>query len=274
LQPPAEAHRLLFLGVDGGQTHTIAVLADGAGRLLAVATAGPCPVFDEPGGPERFRAVLAQAVHGAFAAAGLAVTGLAAAGLGLTGSWEHAPAVVQALLPVERLVAVEDTVTAQVGAFAGGPGLVLIAGTGSVAYGRNEAGQVARAGGWGHVLGDEGSGFDIGQQALRAAAQAADKRGPATTLLRQIPAHFGLPHLEAVKEAIDATRLSFVEIAGLAPPRPVMRWPQPSLTPPPRPWSRRSSPWPRPWLGRQHRLARSAGSSRPGRSFGNRLPAS
>lgn len=205
----------LFLGADGGQSHSIAVLADREGRVLGIGRAGSCNHFDEPGGPERFRSALTQIISDAFAEAGRPLQALASACFGLTGAWEHAPAVVRAILPVGQLIAVEDTVTAQAGAFAAGPGIVVIAGTGSVAYGQDDAGKTARAGGWGYLMGDEGSGYDIGQRSLRAAAQAQDGRGPATFLVDLIPAHFGLPTLEAVQTWVYAGRLTRTDIAGL-----------------------------------------------------------
>ena len=69
---------------------------------------------------------------------------------------------------------------------------MIICGTGSIAYGRNARNQAARAGGWGHVLGDEGSGYWIGRQALRAVARAADGRGPATALTPRLLTHFAV----------------------------------------------------------------------------------
>jgi len=72
------------------------------------------------------------------------------------------------------------------------PGIVIICGTGSIAYGRNTPNEAARSGGWGHLLGDEGSGYWIGCRALRAVARAADGRGPATTLSARVLAHFGV----------------------------------------------------------------------------------
>ena len=207
----------LFLGADGGQTRSIAVLADREGRMLGIGRSGACNHFDEPGGDARFRSALKEIIDGAFADAGRSMKeSLVAACLGLTGAWDHAPAVVRALLPVERLIAVEDTVTAQAGAFAGEAGIVVISGTGSVAYGRDEAGNSARVGGWGHLMGDEGSAHDIGQQALRAAAQAFDGRGPDTLLLDRIPEYFGLLDLQAVQEALYTGRLSRVDVARLA----------------------------------------------------------
>jgi N-acetylglucosamine kinase-like BadF-type ATPase len=120
------------------------------------------------------------------------------------------------LLPVERLISVEDTITSQAGAFAAGPGIVVISGTGSVAYGKDETGNIGRAGGWGYLMGDEGSGYDIGRRALQAAAQACDGRGTATLLVKLIPARFGLADLEAVREALYAGRLTRADVAGLA----------------------------------------------------------
>jgi N-acetylglucosamine kinase-like BadF-type ATPase len=74
---------------------------------------------------------------------------------------------------------------------------VIISGTGSIAFGRTGRNQAARAGGWGHILGDEGSGYWIGRQALRAVARAADGRGPATALTHRVLNHF------AVQQAAD-----------------------------------------------------------------------
>src|SRR5262245_40009546 len=109
---PGRSTSPLFLGADGGQSHSLALLVDGEGRVLGQGRAGACNHFNEPGGPERFRSALAQIISGAFAEAGVPLQTLTSACFGLTGAWDQAPAVVRALLPVERLLAVEDTVTA------------------------------------------------------------------------------------------------------------------------------------------------------------------
>jgi len=75
-----------------------------------------------------------------------------------------------------------DALIALTGATAGKPGLIVISGTGSIAFGRNAAGKIARAGGWGYIFGDEGSGFDITRQALRAALRFEEGWGPPTAL--------------------------------------------------------------------------------------------
>ena len=71
-------------------------------------------------------------------------------------------------------------------------GIVIVSGTGSIAYGRNEHGEASRAGGWGYVLGDEGSGYWIGRLALRAVVRHADGRGRVTSLTPRLLAHFGV----------------------------------------------------------------------------------
>ena len=81
-----------------------------------------------------------------------------------------------------RVLIVNDALIALETGAPGQPGVVIISGTGSIAYGRNAAGEAARSGGWGYVLGDEGSGYWIGRAALRAVLRAADHRGPATVL--------------------------------------------------------------------------------------------
>jgi N-acetylglucosamine kinase-like BadF-type ATPase len=89
-------------------------------------------------------------------------------------------------------VIVNDALIALEAGVRGGPGTVLIAGTGSIAYGRDANGRAARAGGWGYVLGDEGSGYWLGRQALRAVVRAADGRGPRTALTPRVLAHYGV----------------------------------------------------------------------------------
>ena len=91
-----------------------------------------------------------------------------------------------------RVLVVNDALVALEAGAPGGPGVVIISGTGSIAYGRNAAHEAARAGGWGYVLGDEGSGYWIGRAALRAVLREADRRGPKTALTPLLLRHFGI----------------------------------------------------------------------------------
>jgi N-acetylglucosamine kinase-like BadF-type ATPase len=91
-----------------------------------------------------------------------------------------------------RTLIVNDALVALTAGADDGPGIVVICGTGSICYGRDGAGRAARSGGWGYILGDEGSGYWIGRRALAAVMRAADRRGPATALTPRVLDHFGV----------------------------------------------------------------------------------
>jgi N-acetylglucosamine kinase-like BadF-type ATPase len=115
------------------------------------------------------------------------------------------------------VLVVNDALAALVaGAGDEGPGIVLIAGTGSICYGRNEAGQAARAGGWGYLLGDEGSGWWIGRQALSAVMRAGDGRGPATLLTARVLAHFAFEQVSELVHEVYYRDTRRRAVAGLS----------------------------------------------------------
>jgi len=178
----------LFLGVDGGQSSTTALVGDERGRVLGVGVAGPSNHVQGEGGREKLvRAVegcLSEACRRAGLDAGCAR--FQAACLGFSGGPAGKEPILREILNAERLLVVTDALIALSGATAGEPGVVTIAGTGSIAFGRNAAGRTARAGGWGYVFGDEGGAFDIVRQALRAALRSEEGWGPATALHRAL----------------------------------------------------------------------------------------
>jgi N-acetylglucosamine kinase-like BadF-type ATPase len=100
----------------------------------------------------------------------------------LSGGSEDKESYIKELIRSERYKLTHDAEIALVGATCGEPGIIIIAGTGSIAFGRNAQMQTARAGGWGYIFGDEGGGFDLARQALRCALQYEEGWGPATTL--------------------------------------------------------------------------------------------
>lgn len=206
----------LILAVDGGQSSTLALVAATDGRILGAGFAGPSNHVDEPGGPERLRVALTQSSREALAQ--VAAPHVVSICLGMTGGAEMAYTVMQAMFPQARLQSYYDCVTALAGASLAQPGVVVIAGTGAVAYGRLADGREAKAGGWGYLMGDEGSGYDIGSAALRAASQAADGRAPMTSLMKLIPAHWHLPDLSAVHRAVYAGQITRPQIARLTVP--------------------------------------------------------
>jgi len=175
----------LYLGVDGGATSTRAVIVDAGGQECGRGNAGSAN--QTAVGLDAALANIRQAVAQAARAAGQDLP-LAGAWYGLAGV--DRPAEKQRLLP--HLADLADytrlTNDAELGlaALPETCGVCLIAGTGSIAVGRDHTGRLARAGGWGHVFGDEGSGYALGRAALQAISRAADGRGPATALTARI----------------------------------------------------------------------------------------
>ncbi len=159
---------------------------------------------------------LRQAITAAFASCGLPVGPVVSACFGMTGGMEAVPAVAASILPCQRLLVDHDAATALAGAGGGGPGVVVIAGGGAIAYGRNVAGRTARSSGWGYLAGDEGSGYDIGVRALRAACRADDGRGPPTVLGQLLLLRFAASDLWALRGAFYSGTHSRADLADVA----------------------------------------------------------
>ncbi len=173
-----------FLGIDGGQSSTTALIGDASGRILGTGRAGPCNHVEGPGGREKFAAAVTGSVTTACRQAGLEADRIRfrAACLGFSGGAEDKEALAREIIRAERVLVTHDALIALAGATAGAPGVIVIAGTGSIAFGRNGEGKTARAGGWGYVFGDEGGAFDLVRQALRAALRFEEGWGPPTLL--------------------------------------------------------------------------------------------
>ncbi len=211
-----------FLGVDGGATDTTSAVCTDEGIVLALGHGGPSNHILAPGGRERARAALEAAVRSVLRSAGLERVEFRAAQFGMTGITRGSEPsrvfaeVVAEIVPA-RLVGIDnDAVVALAGALACRPGVVVIAGTGSVALGEDPSGRQARAGGWGYAFGDEGSGFVLGLGAVRAALRARDGTGPSTMLTERLPLAAGRP-LSEIPMAFYEGRLQRFQIAELAP---------------------------------------------------------
>jgi N-acetylglucosamine kinase-like BadF-type ATPase len=168
----------LFLGVDGGQSSTTALVGDESGRVIGVGRAGPCNHVGKAEGREKFL----RAIGGCLREADFEGAEFEAACLGFSGGAADKDAYVRESIKAKQYVVTHDAFIALVGATAGEPGVVTIAGTGSIAFGRNREGKTARAGGWGYVFGDEGGGFDLVRQALRAMLRHEEGWGSKTAL--------------------------------------------------------------------------------------------
>ncbi|MHB1311795.1 MAG: N-acetylglucosamine kinase [Gemmatimonadaceae bacterium] len=177
---------ILIVGVDGGGSKTKVIVADAQGRELATAT-GPGSAV-KPGEASHSAEVIAQTVREALAACDRTdeTPRVLCAGLAGAGREGERMAVREALVRLEvadHVIVEPDAQIALEDAFADGPGILIVSGTGSSCFGRSPAGAFARCGGWGPNIGDEGSGAWIGKKALSVVTAAVDGREPDTTLL-------------------------------------------------------------------------------------------
>ena len=172
-----------FLGVDGGQSSTTALIGDETGHVLGVGHGGPCNHVSAEEARARFTTAVGGCVAQARDAARLPISvEYAAACFGFSGGPADKDALVAEMFRAGKRLVTHDAYIALCGAHAGAPGIITIAGTGSISFGRGADGRFMRAGGWGYVFGDEGGGFDLTRQALRAALRVDEGWGPPTLL--------------------------------------------------------------------------------------------
>ncbi|MED4587050.1 BadF/BadG/BcrA/BcrD ATPase family protein [Brevibacillus choshinensis] len=213
------AVRIPLLAVDGGGTKCLAVLVDRSRQEVGTGRSGSCNyqgIGEEAASRELMQAI-SQSLEDALSRNGLtlllghegkesvewevdcAVIGLA--GLDTEHDREVITKIVHRVLQqlnirVRHLIIENDGFAALLGATGGKPGILVIAGTGSIAFGVNEAQETARAGGWGHRVGDEGSGYWIGKKAIVAVLKAEDGRGEATVLKELLLPFIGLARVD------------------------------------------------------------------------------
>lgn len=205
----------LILAVDGGQTGTVAVLATLDGILRGVGHGGPIRHHEEPDAERFVRESLLGSVNEAMGGAANGDT-VAISCLAMTGSTAIADRVIREIVSAQRYLALEsDTFAALASGTAGGGGIGLIAGTGTVALARGRRGDDVLLGGWGWLLGDEGGGFWIALEALKAAARDVDGTGPHTDLTHELADRLGQPDMRGVYNLVTGTRLDRTAIAAL-----------------------------------------------------------
>jgi N-acetylglucosamine kinase-like BadF-type ATPase len=205
------------IGIDAGGTKTVCLVADERGAVVAESR-GPGANLHAAGeaGVERaLRDVIATAL-------GSRTISPAAICLGMAGIDREDEArvirgIMQRLGYRSRVVVVNDALIALVAGAKDAPGIVIIAGTGSIVYGRDQRGAAARAGGWGHMIGDEGSGYWIGREALAAVMRAEDGRGPATELTAAMLAHFDVGDVSRLPRIVYDRQSPRVAVAALGP---------------------------------------------------------
>jgi len=195
------------LGFDGGGTKTDCVLLDAAGHVLAEHSAGPSNPLRA--GFDRAEGSLRSAAEKTLASRQIGAAAVAAVCAGIAGAGQ--PRVVKRIMgflvetfPHAHVQVCTDLDIALEAGLGVGPGIVIVAGTGSAALGRDAAGRLVRAGGDGPWVGDEGSAFDIGRRGVAAVARARDALAPVTILADSIPSALDCPNWSALLERIAA----------------------------------------------------------------------
>lgn len=212
----------IVIGIDGGGTRVRAAIARADGQLLGQGEAGTGNYHDV--GADVVRDNIGQAVSQAWTAAGQLPRRADAIFLGLGSivtpeDRDVVRGIVDELGIVNdgRIGVDHDLRVALAGGLAGQPGIVLIAGTGSSCYGRNEQGQNWQAGGWGPILDDPGSSYWLGRQAMIAAIRDFDGRGSTTRLHASVVAALGIGSVREIMRRVELEGMARSEIAALAP---------------------------------------------------------
>jgi len=209
----------LVIGVDGGATRSSGLLVRADGTAVADALVGPLNV--QQLAEERAASRLGELVESLFAEAGgrrkARAICLGLAGAGRPEDEAAAKRLVKHLDLAEEVIVTSDGRIALEGAFAGASGVVVSAGTGSIAFGKDAQGRVARSGGWGRLLGDEGSAFEVGRRAVVASLRAEDGRGCPTLLGERIKSQLGLERLDQIVRGVYAAKGRPEALAELAP---------------------------------------------------------
>ena len=206
----------LVLAVDGGQTGTVAVLMTSDGDLRGVGRGGPIRHHEEPDAERFVRDGLGRAVTDALSGARVGDS-IAVSCLAMTGSAAIADGMIRELVEARQHLTLEsDTLAALASGTASEGGIGLIAGTGTVALAHGRGADDVLVGGWGWLLGDEGGGFWIAMEALKAAARDVDGTAAHTALTLAVPSRLGQPDMRGVYNLVTGSRLDRTAIAALA----------------------------------------------------------
>jgi len=214
-EPASRVGAPFLLGIDGGATKTLAAALDVEHERLHLGHGGPSN--EDAVGAEAAVEALLTAADEALSKAGIERDQLGAAVLAIAGTdTASVTRHVSARCPDSWLV-VNDVVGAWATATGGAPGVAAISGTGSNVFGVGPSGLPWRAGGWGHLLGDEGSGYWFGVQSIKAALNDREGSGPPTALTPAACEFFDVPSIEALASLVYAKPLTKGEIAAFAP---------------------------------------------------------
>jgi N-acetylglucosamine kinase-like BadF-type ATPase len=205
------------LGIDAGGSKTVCVLADEQGETISESR-GPGANLHSAGelAVEKVLHEVMEAAIGDRPIVPAAIC-LGIAGVDREDESRTVRAIMRRIASQSRVLVVNDALIALVAGAGDAAGIVIIAGTGAISYGRNAAGEAARAGGWGHMLGDEGSGYWIGRESVAAVMRSADGRGPATRLSGVILEHFKVADVSRLPRIVYDREEPRRQIAALGP---------------------------------------------------------
>jgi N-acetylglucosamine kinase-like BadF-type ATPase len=204
----------LYLGIDAGGTKTDCAISNGA-ELLGQATGATCKLsrVGKDKARENLQAVIRQVCEAARVVPNeIQHVCIGMAGASLAEAVQWAQQTIRELIPDSTIYVAGDHVIAHRAAFGTSPGVLVISGTGSIAFGRNQAGETARAGGWGPSVSDEGSAFWVGREAVAEALRSFD-RGMSNGLLSTIAGSWHVAPEEVIRVA-NASEPRFPELAG------------------------------------------------------------
>ena len=204
------------LGIDAGGTKTVCLLADDRGVIVAEARAGGANLQSsgELGVEKILHGIMDEALGEREVRPDAICLGIA--GVDRPPDAAAVRGIMHRIGYKSRVLVVNDALIALVAGVGEAPGIVIVAGTGSIAYGRDAQGRAARAGGWGYLLGDEGGGIWIGRAALTAVVRQFDGRGPATLLTELVLSELALTTPTDLIHAVYDQGLPRRSIAGIA----------------------------------------------------------
>lgn len=214
---------LYLLSIDGGQTSTKAMIASVDGVIVGSGAGNPTIHYLSEGGVETNRVALRGAIRAALEDADIDPRHVISVGMGSTGVdplGEEVPIIheiIHEIVPEAMIQVTTDTYTNLMGASGGEPGVVVVAGGGAIGYGIDTSGRTAMSNGFGYLLGDEGSAFWIGMQAIDLACRASDRRDAPTALEQIVLDHFELQEMRKLPRIVYRAGFERQHISFLAP---------------------------------------------------------
>jgi N-acetylglucosamine kinase-like BadF-type ATPase len=205
----------IIAGIDSGATSTKIMLVNLEGKVLIYSEAPPANPFVV--GDKLAARILINALHKSVSRIGKKIRDIKSVAFGLTGYNPYLEKFIKKYCKIEKIAVLDDQIIALEGALLGKPGVVVYSGTGSFAIGKNFKNEIVRVGGRGYLLSDEGSGFYIGQEALRAAYRGFDGRGEKTLLTKYILRYYNVRDFNELWYVLHSKPFATSNIAQLAP---------------------------------------------------------